>query len=163
MGIFDIVEDDLMRVLSGNIYNRRFARYILLKLDLYYLGYTTKFSPPGTLSIEHILPQNPVAGSQWLKDFTEEDREKWTNKIGNLIFLSRRKYSSQGNKDFAIKKERYFRNNVELFSNSIRIFNKYSTWDKLNLINNHREQLKVLFDLYGISLSQTQLEDIILS
>ncbi|MBF0235129.1 MAG: DUF262 domain-containing protein [Desulfamplus sp.] len=132
---------DLSEALKSNIYGRRVARYVLLKLDLLYHGHTTKLEMPATISIEHILPQNPSEGSQWKNDFTDTEREKWTNKLGNLVLISRRKNSAQGNKDYSEKKDKYFKNNVELFSNSIRIYNQYPTWTVTDLINNHNEVL----------------------
>lgn len=30
------------------------------------------------ISVEHVLPQNPRKGSQWLKNFNDLEREKWT-------------------------------------------------------------------------------------
>jgi hypothetical protein len=131
----------LLDTLAGNIYGRRAARYILLKLDLLYHGHTTKLEMPGTISIEHILPQNPHDNSQWKTDFTDLEREEWTDKLGNLVLISRRKNSAQGNKEFADKKDKYFKNNVELFSNSIRIYNQYSTWTLTDLEKNHNEVL----------------------
>ena len=141
---------DLIDVLSGNIYGKRAARYVLLKLDLLYHGHTTKSEIPERISIEHILPQNPKDGSQWKKDFADFAREEWTNKLGNLVLISRRKNSAQGNKDYAIKKEKYFKNNVELFSNSVRIYNQYQTWTLNDLKTNNNEVLKKImqgFDL----------------
>lgn len=132
---------DLLDKLAGNIYGRRAARYILLKLDLLYHGHSTKLEMPGTISIEHILPQNPHDNSQWKTDFTDLEREEWTDKLGNLVLISRRKNSAQGNKKFADKKDKYFKNNVELFSNSIRIYNQYSTWTLTDLEKNHNEVL----------------------
>lgn len=132
---------DLLDKLAGNIYGRRAARYILLKLDLLYHGHSTKLEMPGTISIEHILPQNPHDNSQWKTDFTDLEREEWTDKLGNLVLISRRKNSAQGNKEFADKKDKYFKNNVELFSNSIRIYNQYSTWTLTDLEKNHNEVL----------------------
>ncbi|MGB2842728.1 MAG: DUF262 domain-containing HNH endonuclease family protein [Halobacteriota archaeon] len=132
---------DLFDTLAGNIYGRRAVRYVLLILDLLYHGYTTKLEMPETISIEHILPQNPYDGSQWKKDFTDLEREEWTNKLGNLVLISRRKNSAQGNKEYADKKDKYFKNNVELFSNSVRIYNQYSTWTLTDLDKNHKEVL----------------------
>ena len=133
--------NDLFDTLTGNIYGKRAARYILLKLDLLYHGHTTKLEMPETISIEHILPQNPYDGSKWKSDFTDEAREEWTNKLGNLVLISRRKNSAQGNKEYADKKDKYFKNNVELFSNSVRVYNQYSTWTLADLKKNHNEVL----------------------
>ena len=139
--------------LAGNIYGRRAARYILLKLDLLYHGHTTKLEMSGTVSIEHILPQNPHDNSQWKTDFTDSEREKWTDKLGNLVLISRHKNSAQGNKEFADKKEKYFKNNVELFSNSIRIYNQYSTWTLTDLVKNHGEVLDKIKKGFNVQMA----------
>jgi len=154
---FKVETLELLRVLSCGIYGRRYARYILLKIDLAYHGHTTKFSPPETISIEHILPQTPDAGSQWVSDFTEQDREKWTNRLGNLILLSRRKNTAQSNLDYLQKMEKYFKKNVELFSNSVRIFKTFSTWNLEDLKKNQKETLLKLFSAYGIPMPEDDL------
>ncbi|MDP3028485.1 MAG: DUF262 domain-containing HNH endonuclease family protein [Deltaproteobacteria bacterium] len=155
---FKVETQDLLRVLSGGIYGRRYGRYILLKIDLAYHGHTTKFSPPETISIEHILPQTPDADSKWASDFTEQDREKWTNRLGNLILLSRRKNTAQSNLDYLQKKEKYFKKNVELFSNSVRIFNTFSTWNLADIKTNHKDTLVKLLSAYGTTMSEDDLK-----
>jgi hypothetical protein len=97
---------------------------------------------PPVISIEHILPQTPEAESQWKKDFTDEQRIEWTNRLGNLVLISRRKNSSQGNKDYNEKRIKYFKNNVELFSNSVRIYNQYQNWTFNELQKNHNEVME---------------------
>lgn len=156
--VFKVETQELLRVLSGGIYGRGYGRYVLLKIDLAYHGHTTKFFPPETISIEHILPQTPDAGSLWVSDFTEEDREKWTNRLGNLILLSRRKNTAQSNLEYLQKKEKYFKKNVELFSNSVRIFNTFSTWNLDDLKKNHKETLVKLLSAYGITISDEDLK-----
>ncbi len=141
---------DLLDTLQGNIYGRRAARYVLLKLDLLFHGHTTKFEMPETISIEHILPQNPNADSKWKIDFSDINREEYTNKLGNLVLISRRKNSAQGNKEYAEKKNKYFKNNVELFSNSVRIYNQFSTWCLADLERNHKEVLTKIKNSFGI-------------
>ena len=141
---------DLIETLEGNIYGRRAARYVLLKLDLLFHGHTTKFEMPETISIEHILPQNPYDGSQWKVDFADTDRDDWTDKLGNLVLISRRKNSAQGNKDYVDKKDKYFKNNVELFSNSVRIYNRYPTWKLSDLAKNHNEVLVKIKNGFGL-------------
>ncbi|MCC9018891.1 DUF262 domain-containing protein [Flavobacterium lipolyticum] len=143
---------DLENALNSNIYGKRAARYILLKLDLLYHGHTTKLSIPETISIEHILPQNPRDGSNWNKNFTSLEKEEWTNKIGNLVLISRRKNSSQSNRDYLEKRDKYFKNNIELFSNSIRIYQEYLSWNLDDLKKNHEETLikiKLGFEIYN--------------
>lgn len=141
---------DLEEVFEGNVYGRRAARYLLLKIDLLYHGHTTKMEMPETISIEHILPQNPYDGSLWKQDFSDLDREEWTNKLGNLVLISRRKNSAQGNKDYIDKRDRYFKNNIELFSNSVRIYNQYPTWSIIDLKKNHSEVLQRIKNGFGL-------------
>lgn len=141
---------DLTNVLEGNIYGRRAARYVLLKLDLLYHGHTTKLEIPEKISIEHVLPQNPYDTSQWKVNFTDTDRDEWTNKLGNLVLISRNKNAAQGNKDYPNKKESYFKNNVELFSNSIRIYTQYPTWTLADLTKNHNEVLQMIKKGFGV-------------
>lgn len=145
--VFDIDCDDFERVLRGDIYGKRYAKYLLLKLDLLYLGNTTPLNPSSVASIEHILPQNPYNDSKWALDFSEEDRDEWTDKLGNLVLISRRKNTAQGNLDFDKKKEKYFTKNVEVFPNSIRVYQKYNTWTLDDLKQNHNEVInKILME-----------------
>lgn len=155
--IFNVEPQEIVRILSGGIYGRRYGRYILLKLDLIRHGHTTRFAPPATISIEHILPQAPSKDSQWVSDFSDQEREKWTNRLGNLILLSRRKNTALGNLDYALKKEKYFGKNVELFSNSIRLFKNFNTWKLDDLKKNHSETLVELLSAYGVTLSEGEL------
>jgi hypothetical protein len=148
--ILALDKSELLTTLQGDIYGRRAARYILLKLDLLYHGHTSKMEMPDTISIEHILPQNPNGESQWKQDFTDDQRKEWMNRIGNLVLISRRKNTSQGNKDYAEKKDKYFKNNIELFSNSIRIFAEFENWKLVDLQNNQNkviEKIKLGFSL----------------
>lgn len=145
---FDINVLEFERVLRGDIYGKRFAKYLLLKLDLLYHGNTTPLNPSTIASIEHILPQHPYDSSQWKTDFTDDDREEWTDKLGNLVLISRRKNTAQGNLDYAKKKEKYFKKNVEVFSNSIRVYQNYSSWNLDDLKNNHEEVIAKLLEEY---------------
>lgn len=132
-----IDQTELALELDKKIYGRRAAKYLMLKLDCILHGHTTKLDFPSTISIEHILPQTPKVDSQWLQDFTEEELDYAKDRLGNLVLLSRRKNSSQNNRDYADKKQKYFQGNIELFSNSIRIFQQYATWTVTDFSKNH--------------------------
>ena len=145
---FTINKSDFERVINGDIYGRSFAKYLLLKLDLIYRGSSTPMIPQAIASIEHILPRNPSADSQWVKDFSAAEREEWTNKLGNLVLISRRKNSSQGNRDYVEKKEKYFEKNIEMFPNSIRIYQNYPEWKLSDLKKNHSDVVTELLNVY---------------
>ncbi|WKZ48517.1 MAG: DUF262 domain-containing HNH endonuclease family protein [Anaerolineales bacterium] len=139
MDVFEYDRKTFRRVLETNdIYSRRFARYLLFKLDALYASADTRLQVPVNMSVEHVLSQTPKSDSQWCQDFSEQDRETWTNRIGNLVLISRRKNSSQGRSDYSDKKEKYFKNNVETFPNSVRVMQK-KKWDLETLQHHHQE------------------------
>ncbi len=57
--------------------------------------------------VEHILPQKPDPSSQWVKDFSEEERERYTHSLGNLTLLGGKKNTEASNLDFKDKKKIY--------------------------------------------------------
>ncbi|RVZ63017.1 DUF262 domain-containing protein [Helicobacter pylori] len=57
--------------------------------------------------VEHILPQKPDPSSQWVKDFSEEERELYTHSLANLTLLGGKKNSQASNLDFKDKKKIY--------------------------------------------------------
>ncbi|MFP6314865.1 DUF262 domain-containing protein [Helicobacter pylori] len=63
------------------------------------------------LHVERILPQNLDLSSQWVKDFSEEERELYTHSLANLTLLGGKKntkaLSQALNQDFKEKKEIY--------------------------------------------------------
>lgn len=57
------------------------------------------------LTVEHVLPQKPPAGSDWQRQFTREQQEHWLHRLGNLILLPGRLNSAASNKSFAGKRD----------------------------------------------------------
>jgi hypothetical protein len=155
---FCIDKDSFKRNILGNIYGKRFEQYVMLKLDLLYHGHSTPFDPPERASVEHILPQHPRSGSTWLTDFSDDDRNKWTDRMGNLVLISKIKNSSQGNKDYADKKTNYFKNRIELFSNSVRVLTSFNSWKKSDLIKNHKDVVKIFCAEYGVAVTDQDME-----
>ena len=102
-------KSEILRVLDGQIYSHlRVRRPLLLRLNSLLSDVGVRYDYP-TITIEHVLPQNPDKRSEWLKKFPDEDeRAEWTGKLANLVLLSRRKNSSAQNYDFNRKKEAYF-------------------------------------------------------
>ncbi|MCQ2887038.1 DUF262 domain-containing protein [Helicobacter pylori] len=64
--------------------------------------------------VEHILPQNPGSSSQWVKDFSEEERGLYTHSLANLTLLGDTKNAQASNLDFKEKKEIYMGHAVKL-------------------------------------------------
>jgi hypothetical protein len=133
---FDFDKDSFMKVIDGPVYGKRFTKYILLKLDFLFHNHDHKMQFE-TLSVEHILPQNPDNNSQWVKDFTQTQREEWTHKLGNLVLITRRKNAAQGRKDYLEKVNGYFKKNIDTCPNSLRVLTNYSKWTLTELQDNH--------------------------
>jgi hypothetical protein len=105
----DAEKKSVLGFLDGDIYPVTRVRLpLLLRLDELVSGGSAVYNNP-IISVEHVLPQNPSAGSQWLSNFpTEGDRELWVHKLANLVLLTHRKNSQASNLDFQEKKSKYF-------------------------------------------------------
>lgn len=95
--------------ISGEIYLVTPVRkYVLLRLDSIIAANPGASYAHKIITVEHVLPQNPRGDSQWVCDFTEEERVYWTHRIGNLVLLNRTKNSEAQNYDFDVKQAKYF-------------------------------------------------------
>ncbi len=110
--------------------------------------------------VEHILPQKPDPSSQWVKDFSEEERELYTHSLANLTLLGGTKNSQASNLDFKEKKEIYMGNAVKLgkdkrgrekpfrvmtcYKMTIDIAHKYTEWTPKSLEKRKEELIKVI-------------------
>lgn len=142
--VFDVDKNDFATILDGSVYGRKYTRYLLLKVDMLSTSVDCKYIYPAMITIEHILPQNPYDDSQWKKDFTDEQREMWTDRIGNLTLLSRRKNASQGNLDYDKKVEKYFKKNIETFPSIIKLFQENKEWKLENLQKRQQDVVNLL-------------------
>ncbi|MBS0181742.1 MAG: DUF262 domain-containing protein [Nitrospira sp.] len=140
-----LTDDDRAKVLQGlnaNLYEMtRVRRYVLLRLDHALSGGGAKYDH-STITIEHVLPQTPKDGSQWLKWFPDEkERTGWLHRVANLVLLSRAKNSEAQNFDFEEKKERYFKSakGISPFVLTTQVLNE-TEWT-LEVLHNRQEQL----------------------
>lgn len=95
--------------LAGEIYLVKPVRkYVLLRLDSLVAANPGASYSHKVITVEHVLPQSPKEDSQWIRDFTEDQRLYWTHRLGNLLLLNRTKNSEAQNYDFGVKKSKYF-------------------------------------------------------
>lgn len=92
--------------LRQDIYGKRHDKYILMKLD-YLESEQDVERIYTTISVEHVLPQTPNPESNWTKIFSDGERLFYTNKLCNLVLLSKNKNSQARNFDFETKKKKY--------------------------------------------------------
>ncbi|GHQ16891.1 hypothetical protein VN1215_05260 [Helicobacter pylori] len=87
------------------------------------------------LHVEHILPQKPTLSSQWVKDFSEEERELYTHSLANLTLLGGKKNSQASNLDFKDKKKIYMGEEIKL--NKKKTFRVMTCYDTTKYIAHH--------------------------
>ncbi|WRF01313.1 DUF262 domain-containing protein [Helicobacter pylori] len=112
------------------------------------------------LHVEHILPQQPGSSSQWVKDFSEEERGLYTHSLANLTLLGGTKNAQASNLDFKEKKEIYMGNAVKLgkdkrgrekpfkvmtcYKMTIDIAHKYTEWTPKSLEKRKEELIQII-------------------
>lgn len=132
------------RLRGGNL-----AKYILLRIDMeeWELENFPGYRNIREITVEHILPQNPAENSKWVKIFTKDQRDEWTNKLGNLVLLSGRKNSRAQNYDFKRKKEVYFKPKCTPFRIMQELEN-VNEWNIENLSSRHKRLIEKCISIY---------------
>ncbi|WRF08539.1 DUF262 domain-containing protein [Helicobacter pylori] len=104
------------------------------------------------LHVERILPQNPDVSSQWVKDFSEEERELYTHSLANLTLLGDTKNAQASNLDFKDKKEIYMGKTIKpnnkrtmtCYKMTIDIAHHYTEWTPKSLEKRKEELIKII-------------------
>ncbi len=102
---------------------------------------------------EHILPQKPDPSSQWVKDFSEEERGLYTHSLANLTLLGGTKNAQASNLDFKDKKKIYMGEEIKLnkkkpfkvmtcYKMTIDIAHHYTEWTPKSLEKRKEELIK---------------------
>ena len=128
--LFDIDKNIFRNSINGDVYGKKYTKYLLLKIEYLMSDNTVHLSNYMDISIEHVLPQNPLKKSHWRRDFTENQRKLWTNRLSNLVLISNNKNVKLGNLDFKKKKEEYLKNRMDVFNSSKVFLDKNSKWDE---------------------------------
>lgn len=142
----DEEKDETLERLGGEIYLvTKVRKYVLLRLDeMLAMNPGVQYDHP-IITVEHVLPQHPASGSEWLRAFTDDERAEWTHRLANLLLLNRTKNSEAQNYDFATKKEKYFtsRHGVTTFALTSQVLAQ-STWSPQLLAARQATLLKTL-------------------
>ncbi len=111
------------------------------------------------LHVERILPENPDPSSQWVKDFSEEERGLYTHSLANLTLLGGKKntkaLSQVLNQDFKEKKEIYMGKTITLDNKkTFKVMTcyditkndvcKYPEWTPENLEKRKKELIEII-------------------
>ncbi len=105
--------------------------------------------------VEHILPQNPNLSSQWAKDFSEEERERYTHSLANLTLLGGKRNTEASNLDFKDKKKIYMGEEIRLnkkrsfrvmtcYKMTIDIAHHYTEWTPKSLEKREKDLMSII-------------------
>ncbi|GAA7699342.1 hypothetical protein HpBT0082_00960 [Helicobacter pylori] len=105
--------------------------------------------------VEHILPQKPTLSSQWAKDFSEEERERYTHSLANLTLLGGKKNTQASNLDFKDKKKIYMGEEISLskkktfrvmtcYKMTIDIAHHYTEWTPKSLEKREKDLMSII-------------------
>lgn len=97
------------------------ARYLLREIEYNRrpAGGEVQINDLPTVNLEHIYPQNPIAG-KWA------DHDQWVYRLGNLTIMSRRLNTTVKNSDFAAKKPLYAQSDILI----TRELDAEAAWDQ---------------------------------
>ncbi|WP_199491589.1 DUF262 domain-containing protein [Helicobacter pylori] len=105
--------------------------------------------------VEHILPQKPDPSSQWAKDFSEEERERYTHSLANLTLLGGKKNTKASNLDFKDKKKIYMGEEISLskkkpfrvmtcYKMTIDIAHHHTEWTPKSLEKREKDLMSII-------------------
>ena len=153
----------LMQTLNDDIYHlpARKRTYAITRLDSFVSDNAFRQVDTSVLTIEHVMPQNPATGSEWLSVWPDADqRNRWTHRIANLIPLTRKKNSQAQNFDFQTKKEKYFtgKYGTTTYALATQVLG-YSTWTPDDVIDRQKYLLKIYSDCWDLDYIETPYDE----
>jgi len=129
--------------LSGPLYDTHSSRalsVLLLRLDRLLSDASASYHHK-VISVEHVMPQQPAPGSQWLQWVTDAPtHQHWLHRLGNLALLSRSKNSAARNYEFEKKKTAYFtKRGVTSFALTTQVL-RHDAWT-VDVMQNRQNQM----------------------
>ncbi len=95
--------------LTGDVYvdlSSKKRKYLVLRLDSFLAEQGVEYDWENA-TLEHVLPQTPTA-DYWTSRWSEDERDRWTHRLANLVPLSPGRNSKARNADFKTKRDAYF-------------------------------------------------------
>ena len=145
--------EETIQALGGDIYLMASTprNYLLQRLDSALAGTGATYEYK-VITVEHVLPRNPPAQSEWTQWYPSPAlRARWTHKLGNLALLSRVKNMQAENYSFAVKKKTYFatKDGVSPFALTTQVLREQE-WTPQVIERRQRELIGVLSQLWRL-------------
>lgn len=157
LALTDAQKRKFVAALDGDIYADLPKARMALVLRLESLVRAPGVQFQNAVSLEHVLPQTPSDGSDWLQWFPDKDeRDGWTHRLANLVPLDRNKNSSASNYHFTKKKDAYFRGKGTaspfVLTQEVRSEN---TWTPALLVDRQKRLVGVLEKHWNLAVPAT--------
>jgi uncharacterized protein with ParB-like and HNH nuclease domain len=144
--------NNILKVLDSDLYLiKKIRRYVLLRLDAALSEGEASYNF-SNITVEHVLPQNPAANSEWMKWFpSQEERDQYVHRLGNLVLLSSGKNSQAQNYDFDVKKQKYFttKTGISPFALTTQVLREQE-WTPEVIARRQKELINVLKNLWRL-------------
>ncbi|MEG4048524.1 HNH endonuclease family protein, partial [Microcoleus sp. Pol17_C1] len=144
--------NNILRVLDSDLYLiQKIRLYVLLRLDAALSEGEASYNF-SKITVEHVLPQNPGANSEWMKWFpSQEERDQYVHRLGNLVLLSGAKNTQAKNYDFDVKKQKYFttKTGVSPFVLTTQVLREQE-WTPEVIARRQKELINVLKNLWRL-------------
>ena len=144
--------DALWEQLNGSrVADRSWTKYVLRKVDYLRAAgqHTEAWENYTPQSVEHVLPYDAQPGSTWHDLFSNNQREEYVGRLGNLVLIDCRKTARQRRQPFDQQKERYFQPHGQRYLNTQVVIGK-PQWDFPTLKAHHEEIMALLRAHYGV-------------
>ncbi|MYL41234.1 DUF4357 domain-containing protein [Virgibacillus salexigens] len=157
--LLKVSDDDkraVLEKLNGDVYTElkdTVRRSVLLRLDSL-LTNGQPFYDHSVITVEHVLPQTPKEGSDWLANFP--DPSEYVHKLGNLVLLTRSKNSQARNYDFNKKKTSYFqpKNGVTTFALTTQVIQE-NEWTPKALEERQKKLINLLRHAWDLNVTNS--------
>ena len=147
----DSEDQAVLQQLDGPIYEiQRVRMPVLLRLDEAVSDGSATYDHR-IVSVEHVLPQNPAEDGEWVELFPDKEmRDAWTDRLANLVLLSRAKNSQAQNYAFDRKKAEYFlRKGTSPFALTSQVLNADS-WTPNELARRQKALLETCRKIWNL-------------
>lgn len=146
-------KENFLSYLQGEVYlmAARRRNYLILRLDSF-ISDGAAIYDHSLLTIEHVLPQTVVEGSEWDTMWPDPDeRAYWLHRLANLMPLNQRVNSQAQNHDFDRKKNAYFggRHAVSSYVLTTQVLNA-SSWNPDFVKQRQEELLETLSNCWDL-------------
>lgn len=159
---FEVTRDEARQIAHNlkDLHRRNPAhcKLVLLRLAEEAGGETLRVDP-ALLSVEHVLPQRPRAGSEWRRWIPDPaEREAATNSLGNLVLIGTRANERARNRELARKQEIYRETAEAPLRALMREVLDCAEWDRASVVAREARLLALVERTWRIDLGRSGRE-----